>query len=343
MWRGRGADVARRGRTGRASSALGALLSLMTVSMMTCPGEAQPARFRPDVGKCLLGVASAMPGFGRNEGAAVDRFDLSYSSRSDGAIELDLMSKTTGGRLLFAGIGHVNPPDPKMFGYLEDVFSRAEPMEAFLEVDDVSYLKTLPVDQDRVIQTRGEPSYLGFIARREGVPVLPLEPRRGQLLETLQRRFPAHQIILAFTLRDVQILRDRRHLFGEALEVEAARSLREYRTLLGRAAEAVALRNILDLTRAVNRQWPGLDWRQVPAEWFNPLMTVAETGSTFVNTIFADEMAIRDRHALRLLLDRVASGRRVVALAGRSHVEMHVQALTCLMAGKIDPRLKDRP
>lgn len=263
---------------------------------------------------------------------AVQRFDLAYSTPNPDVIEVRLASKASGGTLLFIGSKHITPPDPGLFAYLEGAFARENPTESYIEVSDTSYLQALPSEKEDVIRTRGEPSYLGYVARHRQVPVLPLEPKASTLFEAIRQRFSADEIALAHILREVQIARDRRRLFGEALEGVAARSIVERSEVARGAGKELSFKNILGLTQATDRLWPGLDWRQVPAEWSNPLLESSATGSRFVNSVFREEKTVRDRHVLRLLLSRVAAGQRVIALAGRTHAQSHLEALSCLMA-----------
>lgn len=281
---------------------------------------------------CSGAPDGAPAGFEANSLPAIQRFDLSYSRPNDTLFELRLVSKVTGGSLLFVGTDHIVPPAPDLFTYLEGVVTREKPSEAYIEVDDVTYLERLPSDRDSVIRTRGEPSYLGFIARQSGVPVRPLELDEHSLFTRVAGNLPPDEVALAHVLRDVQIARDRQHQFGEALEIVASQSIVAQRKLLPDTVKARFPSNILGLTLAVNRHWPGLDWRQVPAEWANPLLTSQATGSRFVNAVFAKEKAIRDQHSLYLLLSRVAAGQRVVALAGRTHAETLLATLSCLMS-----------
>lgn len=263
--------------------------------------------------------------------ATVERFAFSYATPNATLTEVRLASKINGGTLLFIGTNHITPPVPELFAHLEELFTRERPTEAYIEVADTSYLQALPTDKAEVISTRGEPSYLGFIARQRGVAVLPLEPQPRVLFARLKQKYSGEQIALANILRDVQIARDRRRISGEALENVATQAINEQRQLVGESKK-LSLKNVLTLTRAVNRLWPGLDWRQVPAEWFNPLLQPADTGSIFINALFAEEMAVRDEHALNLLLSRVAAGKQVIALAGRTHAENQLKALACLMS-----------
>lgn len=262
------------------------------------------------------------------------RFDLTQSRPSPETFTFSLVSRDGRGSLTFVGSSHITSATPSLFSYLEELFVDEKPTASFIEVSDTSYLNSLPADKDEVLRTRGEPSYLGYIARERGIPVLPLELAPGALLMGTRQKFPAFEIALAHILRDVQIARDRQHSYGEALEEVASRSIAEQQKLGQSAHSQFSISNVFQLTQTVNKLWPGLDWRQVPAEWANPLLKSSSTGSIFVNAVFAEEKKIRDRHTLDLLLSQVVAGQRVIALAGRTHAETEFQILACSIASR---------
>jgi len=312
-----------------------ALALFVAVGAIASSGVAQQTAFRPSLEKCPAQPAAAnIPSLKLLGPLATDKFDLEYATLFSGVMEVKFTPKNGNGTLLFIGVEHVISPNQDLFNYLENSVSSVKPDEIFVEVDDTSYLAKLSSDKTRIIQTRGEPSYMGFIARQANIPVLPLDPQPRNLFENLRKSFSANDIGIAFVLREIELARDRRHLFGEALEREASPALAEQHRISKESGDNFAVVNIFQLTRAVDSRWRGLDWRQVPAEWFNPLLKSDFTDSKFVNTIFTEEMAIRDRHALDLLLAQVILGKRVIALAGRSHAESHLQTLNCSMAGR---------
>lgn len=284
------------------------------------------------VAPCAQREAPVLAGIMGQDDVSTGQFDFSFATTNASTTEVRFASKETGGALLFVGAPHTTGPEPELFGYFEKLFSTEKPTEIYIEVADTSYIDALPTSQDEVIRTRGEPSYLGYIARANSIPVLPLEPQPSRLTEQLGRIHSPNRVALAYILRDVQIMRDRRKLFGEGLENIASRAIEDQQRLAEKQG-TISVTNILTLTQAVNRLWPGLDWRQVPAEWFNPLRSSDGTGSIYINTLFAEEMALRDDYALHLLLSRVAAGKRVIALAGRTHAENHLVALSCMMQG----------
>jgi hypothetical protein len=293
---------------------------------------AQPYQFRPNPAACSDNLGSPPPGFDTSPHPTLNRFDLAYSTTSNRTLDVIFTSKTSGGKLVFIGSEHVVGSDRGLFDHIESVFNREKPIKAYVEVVDVSYLSALPSEESVVVATRGEPSYVGFIARKSGVVVLPLEPQPAELFRQLRQTLPIDQITLAFILRDVQLARDRGRLHGEALERAAMRSISQNNQLNAAHRGGLRINNILDLTRTVNRLWPGLDWRQVPAQWANPLLSSQDTGSKFVNAVFLAEMKARDAYALNLLLTRVAAGESIFALAGRTHGENHLQTLSCWMS-----------
>lgn len=258
-------------------------------------------------------------------------FGLSHSVGPD-ILEVQLSYREGMGSLTFLGVNHISPPQPAFFARLTEIVARTQPTRIYLEVDDVSYIASLPQDVDEVIRTRGEPSYLGFIARREGIALRPMEPRPEQLYLAVRQSFSAEQVLIARVLREVQIMRDRSRLFGERLEQFTTAAIQQQRQLMTPDERASAPSNIFEFTMAVSRLWPGLDWRQVPAEWSNPLLNSEQTGSRFVNAVFTAETRIRDEHALAILLQDVVNGHRLLAMAGRTHAETQLRTLTCLNA-----------
>ncbi len=239
---------------------------------------------------------------------------------------------TGGGAIFYLGVAHVTSPQPDLFALLEASFSSERPTRVYAEVNDVSYLQSLPAAASDVIAQRGEPSYLGFIARRANVPVLPLEPSAADLYRQVSEHYSADQLALAHILREVQIVRDRRRGFGEHLETVARRALEREQRLARQVGRSISFSNIYELTLAAGKLWPGLDWRQVPAEWSDPLRRSQDTSSRFINEIFTREKAIRDLHAFRLLAGELLNGERILVVAGRSHLETQVPALTCIAA-----------
>lgn len=260
-----------------------------------------------------------------------DEFELlaQYSGRE--IYEVRLASKKSKGTLVFLGVSHVTSANPELFQYLENTFEQAAPSESYVEVSDVSYLSKLPEDRETVINTRGEPSYLGFIARKLHVPVFPLEPDSAALYASLRPTYSADQILLSFVLREAQLERDRWHLSGERLEYSIYEKIKNWNQVINNAGDQSAIVNILELTKAVAVIWPGLDWRQIPAQWFNPLLTSKQTGGSFTNEVIRTEKSIRDQHYAELLFSRLAAGKSVIAMAGRNHVYSLGIGFKCLL------------
>jgi hypothetical protein len=263
-----------------------------------------------------------------------NEFKLVALYPSEDVYEVRLTSKRSGGSLTFMGVPHITSPNPKLFFYMEGVFDRERPSEAFIEVNDVSYLAGLPLEKDIVIKTRGEPSYLGFIARKSNVTLLPLEPKQDDMYIAMRTVHVADRVVLAFVLRDVQLSRDRQRMYGEALEDTTLRSIRKWSDVSKAAGDEISFGNIFELTKIVNEIWPGLDWRQVPADWFNPLRATIETGGKFTNEVVRSEKLFRDHHYSHLLIPLVMGGKNVLALAGRSHAFTLGTGLKCLLENR---------
>jgi hypothetical protein len=134
----------------------------------------------------------------------------------------------------------------------------------------------------------------------------------------------------AFVLRDVQIARDRRRLYGEGLEAVLSDAIKRQRDLATAAHHSLSFANVYEFTKYVNRLWSGLYWQQVPAEWMDPTLPSTMTGGRFTNKVFSEEMKFRDRHALEILSAAMSNKESVIAVVGRSHVEAQASALRCV-------------
>lgn len=250
-------------------------------------------------------------------------------------LKVSFSSAENDNSLILFGSKHVSKPDSELFEQLESVVLEQKPDVIYLEVSDISYLTALPLDKQTVIQTRGEPSYLAYVARENSIPIQPIEPDPSYIFQHLRNDFSVDEIGLSFILRDIQILRDRRNLFGEDLEATAVQSIEKQRSIAKEAGENFSITNILELTLAVEKLWPGLDWRRIPAQWANPTLESRDTGSKFTNSVFARAMDARDEYATKLLYSKILSGNRVFVLLGRTHVETHYKNFQCASVLKL--------
>ncbi|WP_200177706.1 hypothetical protein [Undibacterium sp. 14-3-2] len=257
--------------------------------------------------------------------------NLSAQKPRDDIYEVRMISSLSNGQLIFLGVPHVTSPDRSLFNLIESTFDKEKPSESYIEVNDVSYLRKLPEEKESIIATRGEPSYLGFIARERRVTVLPLEPRDIELYVNLRKYFSADQIILTLVLREAQLVRDRHRVSGERLEDATFEKLRMWNQIARELDDVVSIKNIFDLTVAVRKIWPDFDWRQTPATWFNPLLSSEDTGGRFTNEIIRREKTFRDFHYAQLLLSKVSEGSTVIALAGRNHAYSIASGYQCLL------------
>jgi len=244
-------------------------------------------------------------------------------------IDLRVESKDHAGMLMYIGARHVTSPDPALFAHIEDVFKDINPSVAFVETANLDFMDRLPATKEEAIQHWGEPRYLGFVAAHAGAPVRSLEPKPEDLQKHLLELFPKDRVALLFVLRDAQAMRDRYRAFGEALENSVSSYLSEQQNLWAKLDTPYPIRNIYDLTVKVQHYWPGLSWRDVPAEWFDPLKSPEQTGSIFVNDVVRQESIYRNHNMYAVLANAMRDGGRVVAIVGKTHVEVQQFALRC--------------
>lgn len=227
--------------------------------------------------------------------------------------------------VVMIGAEHLRDPGHPQFAHIEAVFTATRPTLVLYEGPD----RGIGSDAADTIRTRGESGYARYLAAGAGAKVASFEPSPAEQFEMLARRFPADQVLLFFTLREISRLRDRENLSGAALDATVAALLGK---LGGMMSVALPFSDIAGLDAATRRYWPERDWRTLPADWFSPLADDARNGSIFTAAINRAVSDDRNHHIFGLILEAIGKGERVFVVAGRNHVPMVAPALDCMIA-----------
>lgn len=238
---------------------------------------------------------------------------------------LDLAAAAQQGRLRYLGAEHSTDPAHAQFAEIERAWDALKPSIAFYEGPN----RPVAATRDETIKAAGESGFVRFLAARDGVPYVSLEPSPVDEVNYVSRKFTAEQVTLFFVLRETARLRERRNMAEPQLRAAVAQ-------LLERAAKMKLLTgpvNTLDeLDAAYKRHWKdGSQWWQAPSAWFDPLKSSADTGGIFTNELNAMSSGYRDLHMYRLLAQAALEGKRAFAVVGRNHVAMQADALRCAL------------
>ena len=214
----------------------------------------------------------------------------------------------TGPALLYYGSWHTRDPKDPQITEMRALWTEFRPTVAVTENRLGPYFGALGYG----VGLQGEFAVAGELGRRAGLPVYTLEPSWSVEVETLKREFSVEDLIVFYTLRVYLSERD-----GTVPEKRDA--LAEH--LLGKRAarDGLGPAHVPDIARfdeVWRERFPGLgEWRTLPSEALHP-----SDAPTRLQWIATRVNEVRDEHAAAVILDLLARGERVFAIAGGSHV-----------------------
>jgi hypothetical protein len=218
------------------------------------------------------------------------------------------------GALLYFGAQHVYDPKNPQIAQIAKLWKEFGPTAAYNEGGDPTLSKTI----EETVSKSGEPGLVRFLAARDKVPALSLEPDRNEEVAMFLRTYTPEQVKVFFVLRQVPQFRERKN--DENIEAFMTTYLGNISRLPGLEG---APNTIAELDKSCLWLSPRLtDWREADRSWSDPVAAQAYT-----NQIARLSSEFRDRHMVKLLIDQVKQGKRVFAVVGGSHVIMQERAL----------------
>jgi hypothetical protein len=241
----------------------------------------------------------------------------------DPVFSLDVSGKSGGGRLYYFGAEHSADPAHAQFAEIERAWDALKPSVAFYEGPNRPISET----KDETIRQTGESGFVRYLAKRDGVPVVSLEPSPADEAAYVMRKFSAEQVMLFYVLRETARLRERRKLPEAELKAAVAQLLERASKMKGFEG---AFTDVAGLETAYRKYWTSpANWWEAPQAWFAPGKSSQETGGIFTNDINTLSSEYRDLHMYKSLAGATLEGKRVFAVVGRNHVPMQSPALRC--------------
>lgn len=209
--------------------------------------------------------------------------------------------------LVYYGSWHTQDPEDPQIAEIQRLWDEFGPTVAVTENRMGLFAGTLPMG----VSVFGEFATMYALGRRDGLPVYTLEPRWDAEVAEMKQAFPAEEVTLFYTLR--VFLSERGDADPDEVDDLAAH-------LLKKRGSRPGLEGTLPDLAALDRLWDERfahlgPWRELPRGSVDP-----SAGGTRLNEIATIANEIRDRHAVRVILDLMGRGERVFAVAGGSHV-----------------------
>ena len=238
---------------------------------------------------------------------------------------LELPATAEGGALLYFGAAHSRDPGDEQVEDIVVAWALFDPTVAFYEGPDRGVGSSI----EETVANTGESGLVRFLAGRDGVTLLRLEPSPVDEADHLLETFPADQIKLFYVLREAMRLREAERLQPAEIRERIANLLERAR-VLGTIGQVIT--TVEDLEAGYRRYWTEpAEWWQAPARWFYQLLTSDRTGGVFTNEINRGSSHYRNLHMFRVIASAALRGERVFAVVGRNHVPMQRAALACAL------------
>ena len=229
---------------------------------------------------------------------------------------LDIRQGT--GHFIYFGTGHTHDASDPQLRSLRRLWEELKPEVVLNEDGPRLPLGTLKDSVER----DGEGGALAFWAKEDGIPNLSLDMTREQEVSELRKSFPAAELKTFYALRSFQELSRR---------PEGARGNRTPEQIVSANLFRAAANGLIggpSSAAELDAIWPSLkmphDWRKPESSWFDPGLSGA---GTVLNRIATASSEIRDQYMVDRIVEWVASGKRVLAVEGASHVVMQEQAI----------------
>ena len=238
-------------------------------------------------------------------------FLLELPATSDGALDY--------------GAVHSTDVKHKQFREIEEAWVKTKPEIAFYEGPN----RPIFDSREETIQKTGESGFVRFLAKRDAVPFVTLEPSPTEEFKFIQQKYSFEQTMLFFVLRETARLRDRQNLPEDKLKQAVSQ-------LLGRARKIEGLENtpadLSEIEAAYKRYWKTpANWWEAPQTWFDPLKNSKDTGGIFTNEINKRSSEFRNLYMYQSLAKKVLEGKKIFTVVGRNHVPMQAHALKCAL------------
>lgn len=215
---------------------------------------------------------------------------------------------TSDGALHYYGSYHVN--DPENF-QIEDIKHRWLNFNPTVAVTE-NRLGIVFGSEDSDIENYSEFALAYILGNRDNIPVYTLEPTWDDEVREMKSQFPIEEITLFYTMR--VFLNERRPEMTNSEIEDLAEQLLSKRG--SRSGLEGSLNSLQELDNLWQKNFSDLgDWRTIKKFACDP-----STNPTRLSAMGNFVNEVRDRHAVKVILDLMKKGNRVFAFAGGSHV-----------------------
>lgn len=234
-----------------------------------------------------------------------------HLSLSDGSHEL----------LWFSGI-HSNDPKNIMFADIEKEFARFNPNLVLVEGGQDKNAKQ--TRNEAILQ--GESSFTAFLAHKNTIECMSLEPPDSYLGSRLVKTYPRNDILAMIIIREIhQWQREYKHRSMDFMDMVVQ--------FVGSSAESMfgTLDFEADRDFIQNITEPYIGFRVSNENWLRvPAFSLVYNAGSKIHAIWADTIALRNAYLLELLAEKKKTYTKIFVIMGFDHAQETMEDLKAL-------------
>ena len=218
-----------------------------------------------------------------------------------------------GENLLYYGARHTYKPDDPQIAEIQKLWADFHPDIAMNEGGNPPPAATI----EETVTQSGEAGLIRFLARRDDVPIVSIDPSRAEETAYLSKRYSREQIKMFNLVRTVA--QQIQNHDPAKVDDELARVLDIYNATPGLGGSPTTVAEFVQIYR---HYFPDGDYKSAKISWFDPMKE-----ETLFNGMARVGSEYRDRYMVEMLRRHLREGERVFAVVGGTHVVMQEPAL----------------
>ncbi|WP_394694716.1 hypothetical protein [Hyphobacterium sp.] len=238
--------------------------------------------------------------------------------------ELNL-SFSNGAELIYIGAAHTNDPDDPQLIAIQSAIEDDQPDIVLHE----GYSWPNTANLREAVQRYFEPGYTQSLASSLGIPTGTLEPSEPDLWAEVLNKISALDYQMYLITRRVRGW-VRQRINGTQLTERSDRYISSLQSRGEAWGWPMPIAAFDEYQEHFQDVWPGLEFSQIPGDWFNPMLDGSQTGGRLINEANRVESNIRNVAMFRRISSLIADGETIVAVVGRNHVFQQAPAFQCL-------------
>ncbi|MDQ6800021.1 MAG: hypothetical protein M3041_04205 [Acidobacteriota bacterium] len=218
------------------------------------------------------------------------------------------------GTLLYYGASHTYKPDDPQIAEIQKLWSEFHPDIVLNEGGNPPVAATI----EEAVTQYGEAGLIRFLARRDDVPVVSIDPVRSEETAYLSKRFTREQIKMFHLVKAVA--QQMQNHDPAKVDAELTRILSIDNDTPGLSGSPRTADEFIQIYR---QYFPdAADYKAAKMSWFDPMKN-----ETLFNAMARLSSEYRDRYMVAMLQRHLRDGERVFAVVGGTHVVMQEPAL----------------